>query len=139
MAHAEERHIGCFRQRGDARPALAAKHRRVIRVDRKDPTGKADPVERGDQASPDRRLVGRTDYGDRCRPKQRVELHCRSPPAGIEVPKVTTPRVSRHYAAQWPRHGSRGSTDLGYRATTSSIIPLLLPLRDQSVTRSLLK
>src|SRR3954452_20235476 len=67
----------------DARIAGPAENRRVIRVDRKDRAGEADPVERDDQPPPDRRFLGGADDRDRSRPKQRVESHRRSPSAGL--------------------------------------------------------
>src|SRR5207248_393221 len=68
----------------DARIAGPAENRRVIRVDRVDRAGEADPVERDDQPSSDRRLLGGADDRDRFRPKQRVEPHPR-PPFGAPV------------------------------------------------------
>src|SRR5437773_5557339 len=65
----------------DARIACPPENRRVIRVDRVDRAGEADPVERDDQPSSDRRLLGGADDRDRSRPKQRVEPH-RRPPVG---------------------------------------------------------
>src|SRR5262249_12861550 len=61
VAYAKRRDIRRLRQFGEARIALAAGHRRIIGVDRKYRPLEADAIERGDQPSPDHRLLGGAD------------------------------------------------------------------------------
>src|SRR5436305_11987130 len=58
VAEAEDRDIRRFRKLGGARVARSAEDARVIRVDRKDPPGKPDRFERGDDPSARCLLVG---------------------------------------------------------------------------------
>src|SRR5438105_1604218 len=95
MAEAEHRQIRDFRRLGYGRIARPAEDGRVVRVDRKDPAGKADAVERGDQPPADRRLFGSTEDGDRFRPEQRVEPH----PDRSRRGAATTPRGGCYEAA----------------------------------------
>src|ERR1700738_1897980 len=75
VAEAEDRDIRRFRKLGGARVAGAVEDSRVIRVDRKDPAGKSDTFERGDDPTAGCRLVGGANYRDRFRSEQRVEPH----------------------------------------------------------------
>src|SRR4051794_13445385 len=83
MADTEYRDVRDLWRLRDARIAGPPENRWVVRVDREDRAGKADPVERDDQPSSDRRLLGGADDRDRSRPKQRVEPHRRPPSAGL--------------------------------------------------------
>src|SRR5947209_5125904 len=76
VAEAEDRDIRRFRKLGGARVAGAVEDARVIRVDRKDPAGKPDTFERGDDPTARCRLVGGANYRDRFRSEQRVKPHC---------------------------------------------------------------
>src|SRR6185437_8647507 len=75
VAEAEDRDIRLFRKLGGARVAGAVEDARVIRVDRKDPAGKPDTFERGNDPTARCRLVGGPNYRDRFRSEQRVEPH----------------------------------------------------------------
>src|SRR5437868_4649567 len=75
VAEAEDHDIQRFRKLGGARVARSVEDARVIRVDRKDPAGKPDTFERGDDPSARCRLVRGPNYRDRFRSEQRVEPH----------------------------------------------------------------
>ena len=77
VPEAEHRDIGRLRRLGDARIALPAEHTVVVRIDRVDGAGEADPAQRDDQPPPDRRLLRRAEDGNRTWPEQRLEPHPR--------------------------------------------------------------
>jgi predicted acyl esterase len=97
MADTEHRDIGGLGQFCDVRIALPARHRGIIGVDRKYRTGKPDAIEGGDQPSPYRRLVRRTNDSNRFWPKERLEPHRSSLLQWIGRAEITTPRRSGQY------------------------------------------
>src|ERR1700751_2242269 len=93
MADTEHRDIGRFRQFCDIRIALPAQYRSIIGVDRKYRTGKADAIKGGDQSSPYRGLLRRTDDRNRSWPKECFEPHRSSLLEQIRRPEITMPRL----------------------------------------------
>jgi len=96
MADAEHRNVRRLGQIGKARIAGMAEDARIGRIDREDRAGEADPIERGDDPAPDRRLFRGADNGDRAGLKQRCERHrLRSAEAPAGGNRRAAPRIGR--------------------------------------------
>jgi hypothetical protein len=77
--------------------ALPPGYRGIIGVDRKYRAGKADAIEGGDQPSPYRRLIRRTDDSNRFWLKKRFEPHRSSLLERMGRPEITTLRRWAQY------------------------------------------
>ena len=75
VAKAEHRDVRRLGQFGHGRVAGMTEDGRVARIDRVYPAGEPDPIERGNDASADRRLLRCADHGDRPGLKQRFKPH----------------------------------------------------------------